>query len=411
MRGLASAVQIAPMTKYRTIPFIVVAVLGVLLASTPRCTAATVPAVTITIDDTVITTLLSLIANHDDSDQAISAWIDLPGNKELLAVGAVEGTLSRDQLQDNVRQVIDGTATDATQPPNSFGRIMMSSPDVYRKMIDRLHTNARGWLMRCANRDAEFAPSGVTVNQVVYLHLGGDWDAINRDGAIYINMQFFAEYFSPSWSGLDLLVSHETFHAVQNAAFGNPEATDTPDHAFYSALSKIQREGTARFVEVEADPGAYPSNTYGFYFRAVDQETIREFASAMPLVGDLAGACYPQIDGEKYRQQVSRGLDVGGPYYTVGEGMAVAIDQYAGQRRLSETVRKGPLDFFDCYAGIARRHEGLPQVPANALAKIESLRAEYPSEAIPQPSQQTGVIKSAHIAHFGEGGLSACRHA
>jgi hypothetical protein len=357
-----------------------IALLAVFCAFSAR---AATPAVSITIDDTVIARLLQLIAAHDDSDSSIEAWIDLPGNAELLKVGAVDDHLTRSRLHDNVKSVIDGTATDATQPKYAFDRLLVSPPKDYQAMIDVLHGRAHDWLVRCANRDASFTPAGVTVNQTVYLHVGGDWDAINKDGAIFINVQFFHDYFAPSWSGLDLLIAHETFHAVQNRAYGNPEATDTPDDAFVTALSKIQREGMARYVEVETDPESYRPQTYGFYFRAVDDESIRLFPELIGELSDLAGACYPDLNMSAYSDQVSAGLNAGGTYYTVGEGMARAIDRYAGRGRLVETVRNGPLDFFDCYAGLARRHSDLPPIPANALGRIEQLRKQYPTGRLP----------------------------
>jgi hypothetical protein len=362
------------------------AVMALSWASAGRLEAAASPSVTITIDDSVVTQLLRMIASHDDSDDSINSWMALPGNNELLSVGLSEGELTRDQLRANVKAVVDGDATDESQPKYSFGRVIASPPADYQRMIDELHANARQWLIRCANRDTAFAPAGATVNQVVYLHLGGDWDAINRDGAIYINMQFFHDYFTPSWYGLNLLIAHETFHAVQNTVFGNPEADDTADDAFYTALSKIQREGMARYVEVETDPEGYMPGTYGFYFRAVDEENLRLFPVVMPLVGDLAGACYPQFDKQSYADMVGQGLGSGGPYYAVGEGMAQAIDRYDGRKRLIETVQKGPLDFFDCYAAVAREHRELPQVAGAALAHVEDLRARYPGEKLPVPN-------------------------
>ena len=363
---------------------------ALLLAPAPAALARDskpAPVVTITIDDTVITRLESMIRSRDDAASDIDAWIDLPGNKELLKVGAAESVLTRAQLYDGVKAVIDGTATEQAQPRYGFGRMLMSPLADYTAMSAELHTRASEWLTRCAQRDALYSPRGVNVAQTVYLHLGGDWDAINKDGAIYINMAFFHDYFAPSWFGLDLLIAHETFHAVQNQAFGNPESAAGPDLAFYSALSKIQREGTARWVEVETDAQGYSSGTYGFYFRAVDQESLRQSAMTLPLLSSLASACYPAYDAGAYAQQVGAGLNSGGPYYTLGEGIAAGIERFAGRRRLIETVENGPLDFFDCYNGLARRHRELAPLPTEALARIEALRKQYGKTKPAAPNQ------------------------
>ena len=341
------------------------------------------PEVTITIDDTVITRLLDLMARRDDSAKSIDAWIDLPGNAELLKVGALEGQLTRAQLRANVKAVIDGAATNASQPPSSFGRVLIPSPADTRAMLAELHLRAREWLTRTADRDASYAPEGVRVNQTVYLHLGGDWDALSRDGAIYVDMAYFHDYFTPSWFGLDLLLAHETFHAVQNAAFGNPEGAGTSDAAFFTAISKIQREGTARLVEVETDPGGYTPGTYGFYFRAVDTESLREFAASVDLLSELAATCYPKLNSANYTDAVSQGLSDGGTYYTIGEGIAVAIERYDGHARLVKTVARGPLDFFDCYIALARRHPNLAPLPASFAAEVERLKREHSDGRVP----------------------------
>ncbi len=342
--------------------------------------------VTITIDDTVVTRLLTLIGKRDDSAKSIDAWIDLPGNAEMLKVGALEGQLTRAQLRANVKAVIDGAATNASQPPSSFGRVLLPSPADTRAMLAELHARAQEWLTRTANRDAAYAPAGLRVSQTVYLHLGGDWDALNRDGAIYVDMAYFHDYFTPSWFGLDLLLAHETFHAVQNAAFGNPESTGTSDEAFFTAISKIQREGTSRLVEVEADPSGYTPGTYGFYFRAVDTESLREFAASVGLLGELSAACYPKLNSANYTDAVSQGLSNGGVYYTIGEGIAVAIERYAGHARLVQTVARGPLDFFDCYIALTRRHPDLAKLPAGFAAEVERLKREHPDGRVPADS-------------------------
>jgi len=317
-----------------------------------------------------------MIATHDDSPADIDAWVNLPGNKELIKVGDLEGQLTVAQLKGNVKAVIDGTATNITQPLSYFGRVYIPSTSDYSAMLDELHKQSTSWLTECALRDAQFAPNGVTVKQTVYLHLGGDWDAINKDGAIYINMAYFHDNFSPSWSGLNLLIAHETFHAVQNQAFGNPESTFTADDAFMTALSKIQREGTARMVEVDTDSDGYTQGTYGFYFRGVDEEGLREFSSTMPLLSNLTQSCYPALDLNIYQDQVTRGLDSGGPYYTLGEGIAMAIDKYAGRKRFIQTVSRGPLDFYDCYIKLCQDHTDLPVLPSDTAAAIERLKAE-----------------------------------
>jgi hypothetical protein len=331
------------------------------------------PSVTITIDDTAVSRLIQLIDAKDDSDASIDSWMALPANQELLKVGAAENDLTPEELRANVKAVIDGTATDQSQPRYSMSRVLLEPLDEYRKMLDDLHAHESEWLALCEARDTQFAPPGTHINQTVYLHVGGDWDAINRDGAIFINMAYFHDYYKPSWSGLDAIIAHETFHAVQNQVFGNPESQDTSDEAFITALSKIQREGTARFIEVDTDPGSYAPYTYGFFFRAVDNETLRNFPQDIPLLDTLYAACYPTLDKPKYADAVGAGLNNGGPYYDIGEGMVEAIYTYDHQNGLIDTVKKGPIAFFSRYIHLTDKHSELPKLPADVASAVHSL--------------------------------------
>jgi hypothetical protein len=342
-------------------------------AQTPAPVPAAPPAITITLDDMAVRRLIDLIDAHDSSPASIDAWLALPASREMLKVGLSEGTLTETQLRTNLIAVITGTATDATQPRGSMGRLLLSPLADYKMMLADLETHRAEWTQRAAARAALYAPPGTKVAQTVYLHVGGDWDAINRDGAIYINMAFFHDYYRPSWQGIDSLMAHETFHAVQNQAYGNPEQNDTADHAFLSALSKIQREGTARLVETEADPGPYSPVTYGFYFRALDYETLRAFPDAILLLTPLTSACYPHFDRDKYGDAVGQGLDSGGPYYIIGHGMASAIEKYEGRAALIRTVREGPVSFFRTYNAITAWHPDLPRVPADTMQRVYQL--------------------------------------
>ena len=332
------------------------------------------PSITITIDDTAVRRLIALIDARDSSGASVDAWLALPASREMVKVGEAEGTLTEAQLRTNLIAVITGAAAETSQPKGSMGRLLLTPLSDYKKLLDDLDAHKSEWAARAAARDALYAPFGVKINQTVYLHIGGDWDAINRDGAIYVNMAFFHDYYRPSWQGIDSLIAHETFHAVQNQAYGNPEQSDTADHAFLSALSKIQREGTARLVETDADPGPYAPGTYGFYFRAVNAEALRSFPQAMGLLQPLYDACYPNFLPDKFNSSVGQGLDSGGPYYVIGNGMAAAIEKYEGRPILIQTVRDGPLGFFRQYNAVTTWHPELPRIAPDVMRQIYALR-------------------------------------
>jgi hypothetical protein len=333
------------------------------------------PPIVVRFDDSAVRGLLDLIAAKDTTDASLERWLDLPANQNLLRVGAREGSLTRAQLKESALAVIEGRATPANQPPHDPARLLVTRPEVYRRMLDDLRNSADARTRVIGARVGAFCPEDVakeTVTATVYLHLGGTWDALNVQGDIYLNMHYWHDYHRPGWDGLNMIVAHEAMHTVQNRAYGNPEDQASGEGAFLSALSKIQREGTARLVEVETDPGPYEEFSYGFYYRAVDYERIRDFPATVSLLGPLTASAFPTFNRPRFAQVYATGMDSGGPFYTLGHGIARAIDEKMGRKALVETVTRGPKDFFLKYVQLCERDPSLPRLPE---ATVERLRA------------------------------------
>jgi hypothetical protein len=331
----------------------------------------------IAFDASAVKTLLDLIAAKDSSDASLEKWLDLPANKAILQVGEREGNLTRARLKANARAVIEGTATPRQQERGDIGRVLVTAPGDYRKMIAEVESTAAARSARVAARLRAFLPREVEKERftpTVYLHFGGNWDALNVGGDIFLNVHFWHDYNKPGWDGLNMIVAHEAMHTIQNRAYGNPEAQDTGDGAFLSALSKIQREGTARYVEAETDPEPYEEYSYGFFYRAVDAERLRAFPADVRLLGPLTDACHPTFDKARFAEVFSEGMNAGGPFYDVGHGMAKAIDERMGRKALLETVRRGPKDFFTKYVRLSERHKELPRLPENVVARVRTMK-------------------------------------
>lgn len=332
--------------------------------------AAQSPTIRITIDDTAVRELIALAEVRESSDARIDRWLDLPANKNLIRVGAAEGSLTRERLRSNAVAVIQGSATEASQPRGEPGRVLLQDRASYTRMLDALRASGPARIPLIAAHVARFSPPKTDVATTVYLHLGGDWDAINYQGAIYLNLHFWHDYFKPGWDGLNLVIAHETMHSVQNAAYGNPEEQNDPDGTWLTALSKLQREGTARYVEVETDPGPYEPYTYGFHYRAVASEALRGFGADLPRLQRLYDACYPRFDKAAFVRAYQEGMSGGGPYYAIGHGIARAIDDKLGRAALIESVERGPKDFFTKYLTLCARDPALPKLPADVAAQI-----------------------------------------
>jgi hypothetical protein len=194
---------------------------------------------------------------------------------------------------------------------------------------------------------------------------------------VYINIHYWHDYNRPAWDGLNMIVAHETMHTIQNRAFGNPEYQDTGEKSFFTALSKIQREGIARYVEVETDPEAYQPYTYGFFYRAVDQENLRAFERDLSLLTPLTAAPYPEFNKAQFAEVYGTAMDSGGPFYDVGHGIAKTIDERSGRKTLLKTIAEGPKAFFSEYARLSEKDRSLPRLPETFRDRLKEMKEKY----------------------------------
>ncbi|MBC8142128.1 MAG: twin-arginine translocation signal domain-containing protein [Armatimonadetes bacterium] len=329
-----------------------------------------------------VSRLLDLQAAKDDGDAAIDSLLALPAYKNVIRVGEGEGSLARDLLATNAKAVIRGTATVRSQPREDAARLFINNPAGYRALLTELEQTKAARAKRIAAHLSGFTPdvlrkSGKPIVQTVYLHFGGTWDALNVNGDIFLNLHYWTEYHRPSLAGLNMIVAHEAMHTVQNRAFGNPELQDTGEGAFFTALSKIQREGTARYVEVDTDPAPYPPFTYGFHFRAISIETVRNFATLLPQLQTLYDACFPVYDKARFVEAYRTGINNGGDFYALGHGAAKVIDERAGRAALLQTITGGPKAFWSRYAEQTKKERTLPPLPDAVAKRLSSLPASF----------------------------------
>lgn len=338
-----------------------------------NATMTTPPKIRINFDDTAVRQLIALVNAKDTSDASLDRWLDLPANRYILKTGDNEQNLTREQFKKNAIAVINGTATPQTQRPNDIGCLWMSSTADFSAMLDRLEATENDRVARIIARDSSFAPDATSITETVYVHLGGDWDAVNDHGSIYLNMRFWHDTGRPGWDGVNMIVAHETMHSIQNAAYGNPENQSDSNGAFLTALSKIQREGTARYVEYDADPGPYSPGTYGFFERALDTESYRAFPRDIKILKSLTDACFPTFNHDMFVDAFQTGIDTGGPYYDVGYGIAKAIDERMGRPALIDTVERGPKQFFTQYIALSAGDRQLPKIPDDVVRAVEDM--------------------------------------
>ena len=347
---------------------------GAPVRSRARYTHHQRPRLEISFDTSAVDQLLAFIANKQATPDEVNRWMSLPANQYILQVGSQEGGLSLNQFKENLSAAIDEVGDTKGADPFDVGNLSIHDVNNTKAMFTRLKKTLDQRAMHIVFRDIAFEPSNISVNTKVYLHLGGDWDAVNSDGAIYVNIRFWTEGVVPSWDGLNMVVAHELMHSIQNEAYGNPERQDDSAGAFLTALSKIQREGTARYVEFNTDFTAYGRDTYGFEYRAIDSEHLRDFRTDVRQLQDLYDACYPKFDHPKFVEAFGAGINEGGPYYDIGEAIAQAIDTKLGRPALIKTISFGPKAFFMDYDQLCRHDDALPKLPPAFAKAVSSMR-------------------------------------
>lgn len=331
------------------------------------------PSITISFDDLALSQLLQIKSATQVDPTALNLWLGLPANQYLLRIGELEGNLTPEQLRSNV---LGSVATVGSEGLFEMGNVGISDIARYQSMLEQLRGTYASRSLSIAKYVGTFSPKSTNIKCTVFLHLGGDWDAVNDNGNIYINARFWLDNPTQVWDGIDLVVAHELMHTVQNQAYGNPERQDSSIPAFVTALSKIQREGTARYVEYEADPLPYTRDSYGFEYRAIDSEQKRGFAGDIVLLDALYDSCFPNFDHDAFGLAFENGVSNGGPYYNIGYGIASVIDQYDGRKELIKTVTDGPKRFFNDYAKLTRKHSKLPKLSKNIVSKLMSIPAK-----------------------------------
>ena len=336
--------------------------------------------VRLTFDTQVPDELLRLMDGRVIDDDSLDAWVDLPGNNELLRLGRIRGELTRAELRENLWHTIlghenrrgTGLGSLAFDPIGDL-RTMLSALPAMRKTIER----------RVEEAVVPYMPPGVrTIDAEVRFHLGGTWSGRTSD-AIYVNLSFFHDFKPPWLESIDSVIAHEVIHMIHRQVSSLPADAETAEGLFGVALGEIQAEGIARLVECQLLDSNYAPGTYGDFARRRYLEDLAGFQSAIARVEALRVTCLRSRDIAGCRRLIQDGLSRGGLTYSVGHGISKAIEASLGRATLAGTLAAGPERFFALYEQATRMHPGLPplgegfdadlDVAAGALAKDRRL--------------------------------------
>lgn len=301
--------------------------------------------------------LLRLIDRRVIDDDSLDAWVDLPGNKELLRLGRIRGDLTRAELRENLWHTILGHAN---RRGRGLGSLAFDPIGDLRAMLSALPGMKETIERRVEEAVVPYMPAGVrTIDVEVRFHLGGTWSGRTSD-AIYVNLTFFHEFKRPWLEAIDSVIAHEVIHMIHRQVSSLPADAETAEGLFGVALSEIQAEGIARLVESRMLSSKYARGTYGAFARRKYREDLAGFRSAIARVEALRVTCLRSRDMSGCRRLIRDGLSRGGLTYAVGHGMSKAIESSLGTATLASTLAAGPERFFTLYEQATRMHPELP---------------------------------------------------
>jgi hypothetical protein len=164
--------------------------------------------------------------------------------------------------------------------------------------------------------------------------------------------------------GLLSTVAHEVFHA----GFGAYKDQSPVWRAYYEGgqtyldalMDLAQNEGIAYYLSlIQISRGRLPADW--------QQRVMQSFATFNAVAEELVSPALTRRRGE----EILRKANTLGYWESYGAitGMiaARAIDQYLGRTALSESIARGPSDFFRKYAQVAPRDPTLPALSSHVL--------------------------------------------
>jgi len=310
-----------------------------------------------TLDLSVPRELLRLVDGKIIDDDSLDAWVSLPGNVELLRVGAQGGSLTREALRENLWHSILGHST---RRGEGLGSLAFEPLDDLRSMVRELTEGEDQIRKRVVEHTLEYLPDDLgRLDVVVRLQLGGVGIAHTRD-AVYLNLTWL-HLFRPPWLGsVEVILSHELVHMAHRSLDVVPSDALTPQGLFAAALAQVHAEGIARHAGHDLMQETPMQGEYADLVRSQHDADLASFPDAIRVLMRLRDTCLYRIDMPACRSMIREGLRGEGTIYATGHGMARAIEEALGRRTLAATLASGPIRFFELYEQATRMLPGLP---------------------------------------------------
>ena len=352
--------------------------IGIAPAASPRIrpsapvSAPSDQPIDIRLDLEVAEQFLGFMQRGGASAEELERWVRLPGNRELLRVGRMDGGLSPEILKEAAR--VEAAGAEFPGPP-ILGRLSGGDRETLRRVLEGIRERRGELVAETARFLAPYVPqSPIRPPVTVYFHLGGSWDGRTTD-AVYINLAVLETRGTDSLAGLDALLVHEVFHAVQGVLLPGVEDWSSRQGALYTALLRVQQEGIARHLEFRFLKERSSVDT-------LDQTNLAKYEEGLRRAGENAERLAKIADGiaagrlEEARVQTLEGLRSGGALYAVGHSMAAVLEGCRGPSGIAATVTGGPIAFARAYLGCLGP-DAPSLLPPGFAARLDELANGY----------------------------------
>jgi hypothetical protein len=205
-----------------------------------------------------------------------------------------------------------------------------------------------------------FPPDLQFKGEIVLSAAGQSCGGFSMDGAFFIDVPCIASDVEGEFAAVEVLATHETYHALQYAFFvpfnEDMQVVDSPAAAQNYLFMSLLAEGSAEFVAYSRDVAG--EGKLARMFRDFADKGYRRVNFNLRMVGYAAEVLgQPGDSSQRLRDMYSLGFmgDAGQPFYYVGSVMVQNIEAAFGREALVCIMALTPEQFVLAYADVASK--------------------------------------------------------
>ena len=318
--------------------------------------------INVTIDYLAAEEFIRLTASKSINDVELSKFASLYSNKLLIEKVSSSTGGTEQVFKETLKEIITKGKIVGSDP-YQWGKVKGELPNI-KKLIANLKLNKNAFILEIKNRISSYTPSDLPEQQLrACLVLGGTATGfvIGEDPSFCIAIQ----NFGTDLEGLKTIMVHELYHTIQQAgqSLRKIDLTEKPGYnikATYYLFHSLWTEGTAEKL------GDFSTIKNPLPYSKKQQETKKKNDERLLVNFRLMEMMiFKMYTDTNARYQAIYSIGFSPVYeeagYSVGAEMTRKLEQFQGQKALSELVMQDPLNFVTNY--IKLYHEHPKEVP------------------------------------------------